>query len=102
MSQSSARSPRWRDDITRWNHFIEHGRQLGVRTADEYDQSAHQTLTAGMRFEYTDPKTLAPRVGYYDRNTFRFVGLTQSERTILTHFETGEYYVRRLPNSTYQ
>jgi hypothetical protein len=95
------RRPDWRDLVTRWNHFLEHGRQLGVRTVEEYDDSVEETLRYGKRFEYNDPKTRAPRVGYFDRSSFRFVGLTVSERVILTHFVAREDYVRGLPNSTY-
>ena len=102
VSQPPARAPDWRDRITRWNHFLEHGRRLGVQTVEEYDQSAHETLTVGGRFEYNDPTTGAPRVGYYDRASFRFVGLTANERTILTHYDAREAYVRGLPNSTYR
>jgi hypothetical protein len=93
--------PRWRHPAVRWNHYVDHGRALGVRTVDQYDQSAVETITAGRRFTYNDPSTGLPRVGYYDHPTRRFVGLSDDEVIIVTHFVTHEGYVRALPNSTY-
>ena len=43
-----------------------------------------------------------PRVGYYHRLTDRFVGLSDDEAIIFTHFAASERYVRTRPNSTYR
>jgi hypothetical protein len=101
VTSPAAQGPNWRDHGACLNHFLQHGRQLGVRTVEEYDRSAQATVASGKRFDYNDRTTGAPRVGYYDPTNFRFVGMTANERTILTHFEAREDYVRRLPRSTY-
>jgi len=70
----------------------------------DYDQGARQTILTGQRFTYTDRQTGLPRVGYYDRSTNRFTGLTVDETRITTHFRptSGEGYVTGLRDSTYR
>ena len=82
------------------DHFVEHGRELGCRTVDEYDASAQETLFVGTYFEYEDPITGVPRIGCYDALSARFVGLTLQDK-IVTHYPCPVRHVRRLPYSNY-
>ena len=84
------------------DHFRRHHRLLGVRTIAAYDASARAIIEVGTYFEYRDPDTAEPRVGYYEPATRRFTALSDDESTILTHFRCPERYVRdTLEGSTY-
>jgi len=81
---------------------VRHRRRLRVATVDAYVTSAQETIAVGTYFEYRDVETGAPRVGYYDRFTARFVALDDDETEILTHFRCDEDYVAdTLPGSNY-
>ena len=82
------------------DHFGLHGRELGCRSLDDLDRSAQQTVLQGAKFTYRDRITNLPRVGYYHRDTARFVG-TDLDGFILTHFRADEGYGADLPYSTY-
>lgn len=85
-------------------HFEKHGREGPYRTAAEYDGAVRETIRRGVYFTYVDRDTDAARVGFYERPTNRFTGLTRDGRRITTHFrpDRGEAYVRGLERSTYR
>ena len=92
----------WRSAGHLRHHFTRHRRGLRVATIAAYLASADETILVGTAFEYRDPETDAPRIGYVDPFTGRFVGLSDDEEQILTHFRCNERYVTRtLPGSTY-
>jgi len=73
-------------------------------SAEEYDQSARDTIAVGVRFTYEDAASGAPRVGYYDPTTNLLTALSDDETRIFTHFHPwgAEDYLREdLPFSTY-
>jgi hypothetical protein len=98
---TTEREPRWRDELTRDEHFRKHRRKLRLRTVAEYERSALETIRAGVRFEYFDPPANRWRVGYYDLLAGRFTALDEDELEIETHFAAPESYVRNLVRSTY-
>jgi hypothetical protein len=90
----------WRTREHLEDHFGWHHRELGVRSIEEYDASAQETIALGVRFTYIDFSTRLRRVGYYHRETARFV-VTDLEGFIHTHFRTDEGHVADLDFSTY-
>lgn len=92
----------WRSRGELERHFRRHHRLLGVTTVAVYDASARETIEGGTCFEYRDLDSDDPCVGYYHPETRRFVGLSDDEVTILTHYRCPEGYVRNnLRGSTY-
>ena len=92
----------WRSTEHLQDHFLRHRRRLRVASVSAYVASAEETIRVGVYFEYRDPETDEPRVGYYDPFTGRFVGLSDNEGEILTRFRCSERYVMHaLPGSTY-
>jgi len=83
------------------DHFGWHHRELGCRSIQEYDASAQETINIGTPFIYRDPITKEPRVGYFHRDSSRFVA-TDLDGFIRTHFQTDEAHVAGLPLSTYR
>jgi hypothetical protein len=73
---------------------------MGARSVSEYDASAQETITEGKKFTYRDNRTNEPRIGYYHRDTARFVG-ADIQGFILTHHRLDEDDVYRLKRSTY-
>jgi len=82
------------------DHFPEHRGELRVRSIDEYDASAQETIRLGVRFTYRDFTTGERRIGYYHRETARLVSL-DLDGFIRTHFHTDEGHVADLDQSTY-
>lgn len=82
-------------------HFQKHSE--GYRSIQDYDRGARETIRIGVAFTYRDRETGEKRLGFYDRSSNRFTGLTGDGRRITTHFrpDQGERYVRSLPESTY-
>lgn len=72
------------------------GHEVGAADETAYDTSAQETIRAGQRFTYRDRRSGDRRVGYFDVPTGRFVGLTEPETQILTHFvpPDGQNYAR--------
>lgn len=70
-------------------------------SADQYEESARETMRIGQRFTYRDLGTNAPRVGYYAVESGRFTALRADESIITSHFIARERYVRELLESTY-
>ena len=91
----------WKTAAHLEDHFELHGRELRCRTAEELDTSAQDTIILGTRFTYRDRITGLQRLGYYHRESARFVS-TDTEGFILTHFRADEAYAADLPYSTYK
>lgn len=83
------------------DHFVIHGKEFRSRSVEEYDASAQATIELGMRFTYRDNVTGERRVGYFHRETARFVG-TDRDGFIRTHHRLDEADVADLPLSTYR
>jgi pyocin large subunit-like protein len=96
-------SAKWRDREALEDHYDDHKHEFGSVTIDEYEASALETITTGESFTYTHRMTRRQHLGYYDRATGRFTGVSGNGRRIYTHFKPsdGEDYVRRLLHSTY-
>jgi hypothetical protein len=90
----------WRSRQHLEDHFGLHRGELGVRSVAEYDASAQDTITVGVRFTYRDRGTGEPRIGYFDRESARFTS-TDLQNFIVTHFQTDEGYAADVPRSTY-
>jgi hypothetical protein len=93
--------PPWTSRASLQRHFNKHGPKLGVRSVDDYDKSARDTIRSGARFTYMDRSTRLPRVGRYDPTRQHLTILTDDESAIVNHFAAPEHYVRNLPASTY-
>ena len=83
------------------DHFGWHYRELRVRPIEEYDASTQETIAIGTPLTCRDPVTKKPRVGYFHRESSRFVA-TDLDGFIRTHFQTDEAHVANLPLSTYR
>jgi hypothetical protein len=93
--------PAWKTRQHLEDHFGHHRGALRVRSIDEYDASAQETVRIGTRFTYRDHRTRERRVGYFDRATSRFT-VTDLDGLIVSHFTTDEATVADLPLSTYR
>ncbi len=82
-------------------HFQKHPE--GYSSIQDYDRGARETIRIGVAFTYRDRETGERRLGFYDRSSNRFTGLSGDGRRITTHFrpDRGEQYIRSLPESTY-
>jgi hypothetical protein len=98
-----AQSATWAPGSLR-EHFEKHGREGPYDSAEAYDAAARETIRLGADFRYVDRSTNARRRGFYHAPTNRFTGVTDDGRRITTHFkpDSGERYVRSLPQSTYR
>ena len=83
------------------DHYGRHRGELRTRSVGEYDASAQETIALGVRFTYRDERTRELRVGYFHRNTSRFVAMTV-DGLIVTHFQTDEGVVAGYDRSTYR
>ena len=85
-------------------HFQKHGREMPWASESVYDASARETIRTGTAFTYQDRESNAERLGFYHRESNRFVGVTRDGRRITTQFrpDRGEGYVRALERSTYR
>src|SRR5262245_51703370 len=85
-------------------HVDKHGREGPWASEAEYDASARETIRIGTSFTYIDRESNAERLGFFQKETNRFSGLTRDGRRITTHFkpDRGEAYVRGLDRSTYR
>lgn len=91
----------WRSVEQLKDHFAQHGREMGFRTADEYDASVQETLSTGVYFTYFEPAENAQRIGCFNHTTGKFVVLTDDDERIVSHFITSVRYIRRLPYNNY-
>lgn len=85
-------------------HFQKHGREMPWASESVYDASARETIRTGTPFTYQDREARTERLGFYHRDSNRFVGVTRDGRRITTQFrpDRGEGYVRALERSTYR
>lgn len=90
----------WQSEQHLLDHFMEHGRQLGCRTVDEYHASAEETLSVGAYFTFFNDDIGEERTGCYDPASHRLVILNGQDE-IVTHFLCDAWYVATLPHSTY-
>ena len=90
----------WMSQAHREDHYVRHRGELRVRSIEEYDASADEAVLNGTPFTYRDPITTEPRVGYFHRETSRFVAV-DLDGIIRTHYLTDEGHVADLPMSTY-
>jgi pyocin large subunit-like protein len=95
--------PAWANKGKLLGHFRKHGSKFPYATVQEYEDSSLETVNLGTQFTYTDSGTGAPHIGYYDKGTNRFTGVTGNGRRIVTHYppDRGEKYVQELLDSTY-
>ena len=91
----------WKTRAHLEDHYELHRRELRVRSVEEHDASAQETVSLGVRFTYRDRRTNESRVGYFDRESSRFVA-TDLDGLIVTHYQTDEAHVAGLPRSTYR
>jgi hypothetical protein len=91
----------WKSRAHLEDHFGWHRGELRVRSVEEYDASAQETIVLGTPLTYRDPITKEPRVGYFHRESSRF-SATDLDGFIRTHFQTDEAHVASLPLSTYR
>ncbi|MGH2351358.1 MAG: hypothetical protein ACRDJN_07050 [Chloroflexota bacterium] len=98
-----ARDARWSPGQLQ-AHFAKHRQEGPYATARAYDASARETIRIGQAFSYVDRTTRARRRGYYHSESNRFTAVTEDGRRITSHFrpESGERYVRNLPESSYR
>jgi len=83
------------------DHFPLHRGELSVRSVAEYDASAQETILLGVEFSYYyDPEGIW-RIGFFHRETSRFVSASLRRR-IITHFRADEAYAADLTHSTYR
>jgi hypothetical protein len=108
VSQQAAGAPQWPSRRRLEEKFTQHRRDFSghllygpLYNADDYDNSARETIQDGVRFTYTDIRAGRPRVGYFDPPTERFTATTADGRWVLTHYPAEEDYVRDLPDSDY-
>ena len=69
----------------------------------DYDASARETIRIGTAFTYVDRESNVERLGFFQKESNRFIGVTRDGRRITTQFrpDRGEAYVRGLNRSTY-
>jgi hypothetical protein len=91
----------WKTRAHLEDHYDLHRRELRVRSVEEYDASAQETISLGVRFTYRDRRTNEPRIGHFERESSRFVA-TDLNGLIVTHYRTDEAHVAGLPRSTYR
>src|SRR5262249_52676566 len=91
----------WPDESYRRRKFAKHGARLRLKTVDDYDASARETIRDGLRFTYSESDPSEDRVGYFDSNRRRLTALSGDETVIVNHFRATENYVRHLENSDY-
>jgi hypothetical protein len=91
----------WKTQQHLEDHYELHRRELRVRSIEEYDASAQDTIVIGVTFTYRDRRTGEPRVGYFHRDSSRFAA-TDVNGLLRTHYRTDEAHVAGLPRSTYR
>jgi hypothetical protein len=83
------------------DHYGDRHRELRARSIEAFDASAQESIILGIRFTYLDRTTRLRRIGYFHRETSRFVAVDLGGY-IVSHFQTDEGYCADLPFSTYQ
>ena len=83
------------------DHYEFHRREFPGYSIEQYDASAQETIEVGARFAYRDRVTRERRVGYFHRDSSRFVAVDM-DGFIRSHYRTDEAHVADLPQSTYR
>ena len=85
-------------------HVVKHGREGPWASEADFDASARETIRIGTAFTYLDGTSHAERLGFYHRESNRFVSVTRDGLRITTQFkpDRGEAYARGLSRSTYR
>jgi hypothetical protein len=91
----------WKTRAHLEDHFGDHHRELRVRSVGEYDASAQETIRLGERFTYRVRATRERRIGYFHRESSRFVA-TDTDGAIRSHYITDEADVAGFLDSTYR
>jgi hypothetical protein len=91
----------WRSVAHLEDHYVRHHGLLSVHSVEAYDASADETIVLGTRFTYRDRDSREPRVGYFHRETSRFVAV-DLDGVVRAHYITDEADMADLPLSTYQ
>src|SRR3712207_3129430 len=65
-------------------HFEKHGREGPWASESEYDASAREMIRVGTAFTYVDRESNAERLGFYQKESNRFAGVTRDGRRITT------------------
>jgi hypothetical protein len=101
--ESIAREATWAPGQLQ-GHFEKHGAEGPWASESDFDASARDVIRIGTVFTYVDQTSHAERLGFYDRPSNRFVGVSRDGRRITTQFkpDRGEGYVRGLARSTYR
>jgi hypothetical protein len=63
----------WRTRAHLEDHYGEHRHELPGSSIEDFDASAQQTIAIGTRFTFREPRTGVRRIGYYHRESARFV-----------------------------
>jgi hypothetical protein len=91
----------WKTRAHLEDHFGDHHRELRVRSIEEYDASAQETIAIGVLFTFRHDRTGLDRVGYFHRDSSRMT-VVDLDGYIVSHFQTDEAYVAGLDRSTYR
>ena len=88
----------WQSDHHRADHFRDHGAEVGARSVEEYNASAHAVIENddADTFLYRGIDTDLDRIGLYDPLTGLFTALTEEQEWIVTHYRTDPEYIRGL------
>jgi hypothetical protein len=68
---------------------------------EQYDASAQETIAIGTRFTYRARRSYEPRIGYFHRESSRFVA-ADLDGFIRSHYRTDEAEVADQIDSTYR
>jgi len=74
----------WQSDWQLEDKFFDHGREMGFRTAWDYDESAQETLRVGTYFTFTHEGRF--REGCNDAATRRFAALNDRGEIVKQFF----------------
>jgi len=83
------------------DHDRAHRSEFPGLSIEDYDASAHETLTIGVSFNYVDHSSDGDRIGCFDRETGRFTGTTTDD-LLVTHFITDEATIMKLLYNDYE
>jgi len=97
----TARVADWKTRQHLEDHYELHRREFPGLTLEQYDASAQETIATGTRFTYRARRSYEPRIGYFHRETSRFVA-TDLDGFIRSHHRTDESEVAEQIDSTYR
>lgn len=91
----------WRSAAHLEAHYLRHRRLLAVHSIEAYDASTDETIAIGTRFTYRDRDSGEQRIGYFHRDSSRFVAV-DIDGVVRSHYITDEADMADLPQSTYE